>query len=182
MLLLAARLKQRGFRCETFGYFAGAASFETIAHRLESRLSKQPAGYLAVGHSLGGLLLRKALADGASRPSHLFLLGTPNGGSRLAKRLQSQPLFKALAGDSGQLLADLERIEAMAGLSTPTTVVAGTASPKLARRIFGAEPNDGVVALSEARLQGAELRALPLLHTFLMNSAQVADLIAAQAR
>ncbi|MBS1767574.1 MAG: hypothetical protein JST05_09265 [Acidobacteria bacterium] len=56
MLLLAARLKQRGFSCETFGYFAGASSFEAIARRLESRLSQQPEGYTAVGHSLGGLL------------------------------------------------------------------------------------------------------------------------------
>lgn len=181
MLLLAARLKQRGFSCETFGYFAGASSFDAIAARLKARLSKQPEGYLAVGHSLGGLLLRHAIAQGAPRPKHLFLLGTPNGASRLARQLKSKVLFKALAGDSGQLLADPERVKALGGLDLPTTIVAGTAGPRLPKGPFGAEPNDGIVALSEVRLEGAELRALPLLHTFLMNSAQVADLIAAQA-
>ena len=181
MLLLAARLRQRGFRCETFGYFAGGATFDAIAGRLKDRLADQPEGYLAVGHSLGGLLLRRALAQGAPRPAHLFLLGTPNGASRLARQLRSKALFRILAGDSGQLLADLERIQGLGNLEVPTTVVAGTAGPRLRRGPFGAEPNDGVVALSEARLAGAELRALPLLHTFLMNSAEVADLIASKA-
>ena len=182
MLLLAARLRQRGIHCETFGYFAGGATFDGIAERLKARLSKQPEGYLAVGHSLGGLLLRRAIAQGAPPPGHLFLLGTPNGASRLARQLKSKVLFKALAGDSGQLLADPGRVEALGGLDVPTTVVAGTAGPRLAKGPFGAEPNDGIVTLSEARLAGAELRTLPLLHTFLMNSAQVADLIAAQAQ
>jgi hypothetical protein len=181
MLLLAARLQRRGLDCETFGYFAGAASFEDIALRLAGRLARQPEGYLAVGHSLGGLLLREAihrLPDGAPRPAHLFLLGTPNHPSRLAARLRHSPLYRLLAGDSGQLLADQARVEAITIPNLPITVVAGTAGPRHPKGPFGQEPNDGIVALSEARLSGATLRPLPRLHTFLMNSAGVADLIA----
>jgi hypothetical protein len=166
------------FPCETFGYFAGCATFEEIAARLQARLTQQPEGYLAVGHSLGGLLLRQAITQGAPRPSHLFLLGTPNQASRLARKLSARPIFRALAGDSGQLLADPDRVQSIGGQDLPTTVIAGTAGPRHAKGPFGDEPNDGIVALSEARLEGAELRALPLLHTFLMNSARVADLIA----
>lgn len=181
MLLLAARLKQRGLHCETFGYFAGGTTFDAIASRLKDRLEDQPDGYLAVGHSLGGLVLRRALAQGARPPAHLFLLGTPNKGSRLARQLKSKAIFRLLAGDSGQLLADPERIESLGALEVPTTVIAGTAGPRVGKRPFGEELHDGIVALSEARIAGAELHALPLLHTFLMNSSKVADLIAAKA-
>lgn len=181
MLLLAARLRHRGVDCETFGYFAGASSFEDIAIRLAERLSQQPEGYLAVGHSLGGLLLREALCrrpDTAPKPAHLFLLGTPNHASRLASRLKRTPLYRLLTGDSGQLLADPSRVEAIGIPSLPITVVAGIAGPQHARGPFGQEPNDGIVALSEAHLPGAAMHALPRLHTFLMNSTRVADLIA----
>ncbi len=181
MLMLAARLRQRGLSCETFGYFAGCGSFEEIAQRLAGRLAQQPHGYVAVGHSLGGLLLRQAvsrLPEGAAKPAHLFLLGTPNQSSHLARRLQASPLYRMLTGDSGQLLADPGRLGAIGGLDLPITVVAGTAGPRHARSPFGAEANDGIVALSETRLPGAALHPLPLLHTFLMNSARVADLVA----
>ncbi|HTL97216.1 MAG TPA: hypothetical protein VL181_00295 [Holophagaceae bacterium] len=181
MLLLAARLRRRGLDCEVFGYFAGSASFDGIAARLSERLALQPAGYVAVGHSLGGLLLREAISrlpDAAPRPAHLFLLGTPNHASHLAKRLRHSPLYRLLTGDSGQLLADAGRVEAIRALELPTTVIAGVAGPRHPKGPFGQEPNDGVVALSEARLEGAALHPLPALHTFLMNSARVADLIA----
>lgn len=184
MLFLAARLRQRGIRSTTFGYFAGHGSFDAIAARLTDKLATQPAGYLAVGHSLGGLLLRKAIADLSelARPSHLFLLGTPNQPSRLAQRLRHRPIYRALTGDAGQFLADEARLGALRDLGLPTTVIAGTAGPIWPNGPFREEPNDGVVSLAETRLAGAELRALPLLHTFLMNSAEVADLIAEKTR
>lgn len=183
MLLLAARLRQRGITSSTFGYFAGHGSFDAIAARLSHHLVNQPEGYVAVGHSLGGLLLRKAIADlpEPARPAHLFLLGTPNQPSRLARRLRHRPIYRALTGDAGQFLADEARLDALENLDLPITVIAGTAGPKGRRGPFKEEPNDGVVALSEARLSGAKLHTLPLLHTFLMNSAEVADLIAAPA-
>lgn len=181
MLWLRARLRQRGMDCEVFGYFAGAASFQDIADRLKAQLERQPEGYVAVGHSLGGLLLREAISrlpDGDSKPAHLFLLGTPNHASHLAARLRRSRLYQLLAGDSGQLLADASRVEAIRGLDLPITVVAGTAGPRHPKGPFGQEPNDGIVSLSEARLPGASLHLVPGLHSFLMNSARVADLIA----
>lgn len=183
MLLLATRLRSRGIASTTFGYFAGHGSFDTIAKRLADHLAQQPEGYLAVGHSLGGLLLRKAIGGlpDAARPAHLFLLGTPNHPSRLAQKLRHRPIYRALTGDAGQLLADETRLRALEDLNLPITVIAGTAGPRWRTSPFADEPNDGVVSISEARLAGAELRALPYLHTFLMNSAEVADLIEAKA-
>ncbi|HET8714590.1 MAG TPA: hypothetical protein VFM16_02115, partial [Holophagaceae bacterium] len=157
MLFLAGRLRSRGIESETFGYFAGGADFESIAGRLADRLSGLPEGYLAVGHSLGGLLLRKAISQlpAQARPAHLFLLGTPNHPSRLAQRLARRPIYRVLTGDAGQLLADADRMERLQLLDVPTTVVAGTAGPRWRGTPFGREPNDGIVALSQASLAGA---------------------------
>ncbi|HET6329338.1 MAG TPA: alpha/beta fold hydrolase [Holophagaceae bacterium] len=182
MLLLAARLRSRGVDCETFGYFAGAASFEDIAAKLAERLARQPGEYVAMGHSLGGLLLREAISrlpDTAPKPIH------PSLSARHA-----QPPFAP--GRAAKAFAPLppsdRRQRPAAGRRQPHGGHRASGCPyncrgrdrqaRQSKGPFGEELNDGVVALSEAHLPGAALKALPLLHTFLMNSARVADFIA----
>ncbi|MBZ0143382.1 MAG: hypothetical protein K8F56_07365, partial [Rhodocyclaceae bacterium] len=55
----------------------------------------------------------------------------------------------------------------------------GTGGPRGRLALFGDAPNDGVLALDETRLPGIPLRTLPSLHTFIMNSREVAgDILA----
>jgi len=187
MALLAARLKRAGVQPRLFGYLPAARSFDAIAERLARRLVvlAGEGEYLVIGHSLGGLLLRAALgrleAD-VRRPGHLFMLATPNRSPRLARRFQRHPLYRWWTGDAGQLLADPDRVVAIAPPAVPYTLVAGVSGRRGKGSPFADEPNDWIVSLGEVRLGGDDhIVTLPVGHTFLMNYRQVADLILERA-
>ena len=67
-------------------------------------------------------------------------------------------------------------------LSVPFTVIAGTAGPRGRWSPFGDESNDGVVAVSEARLGNAEPVLVPVIHTLLMDAVAVRAKISALCR
>jgi thioesterase domain-containing protein len=185
MLWLAWRLRRAGLRTHLFGYSATFESFARIAGRLARLMELGRRPYIGVGHSLGGLLLRVAasqLTPPKLKPMHLLMLGTPNRSPRLARALRHWRSFRALNGDCGQLLSDPPRMDALPPLEMPATVVAGTSGWNGRWSPFADEPNDGVVAVSEAELNGASLIQLPLRHTFLMNSKRVAHIALGCAR
>jgi pimeloyl-ACP methyl ester carboxylesterase len=186
MLLLAARLRRAGIRCHIFGYAAGFESFERITARLARRLRGAAARpYIAIGHSLGGVLLRAALdalPAEVARPRHLFLLGSPSRGPRGARRRPRAGADRPGDGDCGQLLAEPARMAALPRPTVPTTVIAGTRGWRGRWSPFAAEENDGVVAVGEVAIEGLDLVRVPAWHTFLMNSREVVALILGQAR
>jgi hypothetical protein len=177
------KLKQAGHRVHTFAYFVSVDSFEAIRHRLHKRLRDLAAEgeYCLIGHSLGGVLLRAALADAsdlARPPRRVFLLGSPMRPSRLAARLKDNWLFRLVARDCGQLLASPERMEAVPWVEAPTTVVMGTRGLGGRWSTFGSEKNDGIVALSEARPPWpCRWVEVPVTHTFLPSHRAVANLV-----
>lgn len=179
---LLSRLKTGGLVTSTFGYATAFHDFGTISQRLAGRIQTLAAqgDYVLIGHSLGGVLLRAALASlpaDTPQPSHVFLLGSPVLPSRLARQLRNNPLFKVVTKDCGQLLASPER---MAGIATVarTTSIVGTKGVTGKLSPFGAEANDGVVALSEARAEWlTDEVQVPIIHTLLPSSPKVADII-----
>lgn len=182
MLSLARALRQAGVEPAQFGYSAALESVDRIVGRLRERLTQMPDGdYLAVGHSLGGLLLRAAiatLAPDAPRPRRVVMLGTPNRSPRLARRFRGALWFRALNGDAGRLLASIERMEGLPTPSVPYTVVAGTSGPRGRWSPFGDEPNDGLVAVAETQMGGAEeLIELPILHPFMPYDRRIFRLV-----
>src|ERR1035437_9581561 len=75
-------LRSRGIDTSTFGYATALQNFSQIVNRLSSQIMRlADAGeYILIGHSLGGLLLRSALAAlpaGTRAPTRVFLLGSP---------------------------------------------------------------------------------------------------------
>jgi pimeloyl-ACP methyl ester carboxylesterase len=191
LLGLARDLRRAGHRTELVAYSGALESYAGIVARVRRRLELAALGgepYAVVGHSLGGVIVRAAL-DGwpADRllPAHLIMLGTPNHVPRLARRFRRWWPYRLVNGECGQLLADAAFFARLPLPPVPTTVIAGTKNwPRLSW--FDGRPNDGVVAVDEARLgPPASLVELRASHTFMMNNRQlratVRDLLARAA-
>lgn len=142
-----------------------------IVARLKRVLIDRRPEYL-IAHSLGGILLRLALAElPTTSVKHFVMLGPPNQSPTLARFFQKWGLpFRLFAGSSGRFLANPEDYLRLPPPACPTTVFAGTAGPTGRFSPFGNEPNDGVVSLAETRIDGAcEPIPIPALHTWIMS-------------
>ena len=96
-------------------------------------------------------------------------------------RLRSQPTYRLLTRDCGQMLASPARMAAIGWPAMPVTSVVGTRGWSGPRSLFGPEVNDGVVALSEvAADRVTDQVRLPVVHTLLPASARVADIVLAR--
>ena len=182
MWRLARALRQAGSATELFGYLAARQSVEEIVRKLRKRLEALAGDeYVVIGHSLGGVLLRAAVATlpaGVRRPRRIIMLATPNHSPRLARRFEHAWWYRTLNGDAGQWLADEGHFAGIPPIDVPCTVIAGTLGIHGRWSPFGSEANDGLVTISETRLATAdesiEVRAT---HAFIMNDASVRDLV-----
>ena len=183
MMRLRRWLLHSGHQATSLGYFAAVESGGRIVGRvrdsIEHLTTRGP--YAVIGHSLGGLLARMALAyDGPQLPppAHLIMLGTPNQLPRLAQRWRSRWLYRLINGESGQLLAQPHVFTSLPRPSSPYTIIAGTAGFHGRWSPFGAEPNDGLVAVAETRIAAEDQPiTLPVRHTFMMNDPRVRSVI-----
>ncbi len=202
MALLGNRLRRAGFATRLFGYASVADDASTNARRLVAfALSaggasgrgqghghgqgQLPGRLHLVGHSAGGVLLLRALADSpvlADRVSRVVLLGTPYSDSAAARSLLRLPGGRRMLGRTLQ-----------EWLATPRPrpdprhqvgVIAGSRPLGLSRMLIRLPGiNDGAVSLEEARVPGAcDTLVLPVAHSSLILSAGVADEVAAFLR
>jgi pimeloyl-ACP methyl ester carboxylesterase len=165
-----------------FAYATAWQRVDQIVKRLQERLTTLARDeYVVVGHSLGGLLLRAAIA-GLPRdiraPRRIIMLGTPNRSPRLARRFEHAWWYRLMNGDAGDLLAHEERLASLPAAAVPCTVIAGTRGINGRWSPFGNEANDGLVAVSETELDGAEeLITVRARHPFIMNHQRVREII-----
>lgn len=176
-------LRKAGIKTESFGYSVTLQPFSTIQTRLTKRIETlaTKGDYILIGHSLGGVLIRAALGSLSAetrKPKHIFLLGSPVKAVSLAKRLRSNLFFRALTRDCGRLLGSDERMAKIPPPLPPTTGIAGIKGMSGKLSPFGSEPNDGVVSLSEVSADWLTYQIkLPIIHTLLPSSKQVAQII-----
>ncbi len=177
------RLRQAGFKTQTFGYSVVRENFDVIVARLREhiKLLAVKGDYIVVGHSLGGVLLRATLTSlpvHTAQPRHAYLLGSPMHASQIARRLKSFGVFRMMTGDCGQLLSTPSRMNAIGALAVPTTGIIGTGGATGTMSPFGNESNDGIVSLSEVDAPWLSQRVhIPVIHTLLPSSGRVAEII-----
>jgi len=188
MSVLSFRLKRSGHRPALFGYRVFARSVDEIVaafrRRVDRVLAKDRAGdpgavvpYALIGHSLGGIVARLAAPDLPPGLEGMVLLAPPNHPPALAAALADNPVFRLFTRDAGRKLTDPDFFDRLPEPTVPTLVVAGTRGPRASWLPFEGEPNDGIVRVSEARLNGVPMVLVPGLHTFLMNRRDVFEAI-----
>jgi alpha-beta hydrolase superfamily lysophospholipase len=179
LTLLALRLERAGIRTSRFGYSVLAHDLDAIVRRFVAHVRERATGpYGIVGHSLGNVIARMALHDLPDGLSRLAMLAPPNRVPRLARMFRDVPGYRALTRDAGRKLADPAFFDALPVPTVPTLVLAGTAGPRARWLPFGGAPSDGVVALDETHLAGADHREVDAIHTLIMNDAKVAIAVA----
>jgi triacylglycerol lipase len=177
MILLARRLRQAGHETSSFGYFVTRDTLEGIAGRFTDHVEKHAAGeeYGVMGHSLGNVLTRLA-SPRLPRMRRFIMLAPPNQPPVMARALQNSPVFRALTRDAGEKLRDPQFFERLPVPSCPSLIIAGTRGPSARFLPFRGARSDGVVAVEETRLHGVPHIEVESVHTFIMNSAEVARL------
>jgi triacylglycerol lipase len=182
--LLARRARQRGYRAHNVGYPSRRAPVAVHAEQVGRRLAALAGAegpFDAVTHSMGGIVLRAAVAGGwlpAASLRRVVMLAPPNAGSELADALSRTPLFRLTLGP-----AALELRTGAAGMvaSLPPVpfelgVIAGTRgrNPLFARAFGGL--HDGKVSVERAAVAGMrDFVTVPRGHTFLMDSPEAVE-------
>jgi pimeloyl-ACP methyl ester carboxylesterase len=178
-LLLQRRLREgRGYRLHVFRYGSICQPLKQIVDALHDRLARteEPQVHL-LGHSLGGLIILECLQRyPMAQWGRVVFLGAPVMGSRIAARLGRFGPVQPLLGRAvcEELLVARERRWT---LPRELGVIAGTLPLGLGQLVtrFGAEANDGSIAVSETEIPGATAHlALPVSHMGLLLSARVA--------
>ena len=164
-------------------YASARTSIDQHAAALASVVSHLPEAteidFLA--HSMGNIVIRYYLGqlatEGDRRFRRMVMLAPPNNGSRLARLMQNNLLFKTFWGVSGQELSrHWDVLEAK--LCKPAFefgIIAGMRpdSSSLDNPLFG-EKNDLIVSVEETRLPGAtDFIQMDLLHSTMMNDERV---------
>jgi pimeloyl-ACP methyl ester carboxylesterase len=185
------RLAAHGYAVLNLGYPSRSADIPSLAAGIARDIAGWRPGDTMdfVTHSLGGVLIRHAVASGAlsvERIHRVVMLGPPNSGSELADRLPRWPvvgpLYRRLTGPAGaQLGTDDQSAPAqLPAVTFDVGVIAGTRSYNpIFSALLGAS-NDGKVRVDRTPVTGMrDFLEVPYWHPFLMTPTPVHDAILA---
>ena len=140
-----------------------------------------------VGHSMGNIVVRHMLGDLArERDSHgilsrcqsMVMLGPPNQGAAIARRLATTGLYGIVTGKGGLELGWewQEFADRLAVPHFPFAIIAGDMSHKKLQNPLVDRTGDYIVGVDEARLGGSKFfGTVPVLHSLLMTDEGVQD-------
>jgi len=162
----------------SFGYASVSGDIDTHGHALAEVVAGLPAAgpVSFVGHSLGGIVVRRwlALADDRDRRrvQRVVMLGPPNQGSRLARMAAGiWGLADHVDGAARDLAVDWAEVAPR--LAVPTCdfgIVAGGKGDDAGYSPLLAGDDDAVVRVDETRLPGAcDFLVLPVHHAAMMR-------------
>jgi pimeloyl-ACP methyl ester carboxylesterase len=170
MAWLGLRLRFMGHRVSFFSYSTAREGFHACVARLKTYIADHgDKEYIAVGHSLGTVLLRAALSEFSHQPHTAFLIAPPTEACAMARFFSGWKLYQWATGEMGQLLADEKFMRELPAPPNKTLIFAGDGGPKHRCLPYGARANDGVLAVEETQLRGCPIRVVSAIHTFIMN-------------
>lgn len=180
MSLIAAQLRGAGFRTYSFSYPSVGDTLRDNATALRSFSDKVEGGTVHfVGHSLGGVVIRAMLGYcPPPRPGRIVTLGSPHGGSQVARELAHRSWGRNILGAS---MRDLLHGDIPASdLSKRDIGLIVGERPFGLGRLFAdlPKPHDGVVAVNEAHWPGAtDEIVMPVSHSGMLLSKTVAQAV-----
>jgi pimeloyl-ACP methyl ester carboxylesterase len=183
MKKMKAQLEKAKYVVVPFDYPSTRVSIEKCSSYLERTIEslKEVKEINFVTHSMGGLIVRSWAADNKNKSKNIgrfVMMGTPNKGAELADRLRDWKIFQYVLGPAGQELVSDENGK-IANLPIPTfpfAIVAGAKGTANGYNPLIPGDDDGTVALSSARLEGAsDFMSVPTLHSFLTSNTTVVD-------
>jgi len=174
-----------------FGYASTRQAISLDAAALRRLVEGLPANATLsfVGHSMGNIVLRRAIGDLLSgddprgvlpRMHRVVMLGPPNNGAAIARLLSKLKLFGLVVGEGGLELGPNWQtlLPKLAIPPCPFAIVAGDLSKFHIRNPFIGQASDLLVNIEEARLEGAaEFVVLPVAHTNLMTDRRVIQFV-----
>ena len=190
MYLIKRRLESEyGMRALLFSYPSVRGTLDDNAAALAEFLQREgAAGAHIVGHSLGGVVALRMLANHADAPpGRVVCLGSPLTGSRSANFLSRQDWAEPILGLSlskGVVDEPASSWSSEVCAARDVGVIAGNASIGLAQFVAEfEEDNDGTVAVSETQLAGArDHLIMPVSRNGMLLSSSVVDQAAAFLR
>ena len=167
---LATALGAAGWAVANLAYPSTRLSIDehaTAVRRAARALAEDGAAEIGfVGHSLGGLVARAAMAGAGQdgwQPGRLVMIGSPVAGSAMARTLRLLPGYETLLGPSGISLAT-PAAGATAG-SNVAIIAGGTGGRGFNPLLPG--DNDLTVTVAETRLPGAQNLLVHAVHNAL---------------
>jgi triacylglycerol lipase len=169
MLPLEWSLERAGYDVLNWGYSSTCCDVHSLAERLSADVAaypgQAPKRIHFVGHSLGGILIRAAIAE--SPPENLgrvVMLAPPNGGSAAADRYVRWV---------GWLLQPLSELT-----TQPAATVHALLPPERVEIGVIAGEFDGKVTVAESHLLGeTDHVVVPSAHTLIMTRVDVSQLV-----
>jgi len=187
MYLIKRRLENEyGMRALLFSYPSVRGTLDENAAALAAFIEDEGlSGTHIVGHSLGGVVALRMLANHADAPpGRIVCLGSPLTGSRAANFLDSQDWAEPILGHSlskGVVDEPASSWSRDVCARREVGVIAGDASIGFAQFVAEfEEDNDGTVAISETQLPGVrDHLIMPVSHNGMLLSGSVVDQAAA---
>ena len=132
---------------------------------------------------MGNIVVRHMIADLKKddpekilpRCKSMVMLGPPNQGAMIARRLAPTGIFGWVTGAGGLSWVPIgSNLKRNSLPSFPFAIVAGDVSSKPIQNPLTEGSGDFVVSVDEAKLEGSKwLRTVPVLHSFLMDDKAV---------
>lgn len=195
MVTLQRWLLHSGFpRVIRFAYASTRASIIDHGLALANYIRSLPCNCQLsfVGHSMGNIVLRAAIrrleqAEGScpgnqplSRFHRVVMLGPPNHGAIIARRLAKTGVFGLITGRGAMELGPQwsEIADLLATPQCPFAVLAGDRSSGMLQNPLVDGPSDYFVGVEEARLEGArEFATMPVPHATLMTDQRALEFV-----